>query len=141
MESRKSCGATQSTPEMSCVPGRRSLGLPMGLSGQLLTPPRGQGGLWTGACVWARLGGARGRAGQGCGELESSPAAASLGLPWGPGPSAGWGTSQGTGLGQQGLVVPSEPDTGLGSLGDGDPSEREVAPDTETSTVSVKAKK
>lgn len=38
----------------------------------------------------------------------------------------------------QGLVVPSEPDTDLGSLGEGYPSERKVESDTEPMIVAMK---
>lgn len=46
--------------------------------------------------------------------------------------------SEGIPRGMQGLVVPSEPDTDLGSLGEGDPSERKVESDTEAMTVAMK---
>ena len=42
-------------------------------------PPWGQAEAGTWAHGWAQLSGAHGQAGQGCGELETSPAAASLG--------------------------------------------------------------
>lgn len=62
----------------------------------------GTGSVWgqarTWACGWARLGRAHGRAGPGCGELETGPGVASpgqgcwtWGLKWGPGSWAGWG--------------------------------------------------
>jgi len=60
----------------------------------------------------------QGRAGQGCGELETVPAAASLGwglmalrgLRWGPETWAGWGVLGEAGQGQRALLVPSKPE-------------------------------
>ncbi|KAK4831651.1 hypothetical protein QYF61_018618 [Mycteria americana] len=68
------------------------------------------------ACGWAWLSGTHGQAGQGCGELQAGPAAASLGqglvapgAEMGPWAVGRWWSLRGAGQGQSGLLVPSGP--------------------------------